>query len=110
VQAKFLDGPLAGRTLDVPKDADFFGAGPTGHPFWLYSYAGKEGRTPLYAEHPEQRSLRKMISWHVGKTGRDPRVDRAATRLMPARRTEPSKRGRGARLRAAKREAARATA
>jgi len=107
VQAKFLDGPLAGRVMTVTTEQDYVNVGPKGSPFFRYSYAGKEGRVKLFAKLPNQRQVRKMILWYVGKFGRDPRHERAQVLRQPAKRTTPSKVGQGARRRAAKREASR---
>ena len=109
ITAKFIDGPLEGRTLQIP-DGDYKAVGPVGNPFWMYSYAGKDGRTQLFSKLPPQHAIRKAILWYVGKFGKDPRAERAAIRPIPAKRTGLSHHGRGARLRLAKRRAALGTA
>jgi hypothetical protein len=106
VPAKFIDGPLGGQTLPVQRGADFVNIGPLPDPFFVYSYAGKEGQTRLYAIWPNQRKLRKLLMFSIGKYGRDPRAVHAANLSTPTKRTEPSKHGQGARRRAAKHVAA----
>jgi len=98
VEAKFLDGPVAGTTRLVPKGADYVRVGP-----WTYSYAGKQGRTPLYCKLPKSRRDRHVLMFVIGKRGSDPRVDMAGMRQPPAKRTAPPAQGRGARRRAEKR-------
>lgn len=106
---KFIDGPLTGQEMTVAEADDHILIGPKGAPFFIYSFAGKENRTHLYAKLPPQHAVRKMIWMYVGRFGKDPRVARAAAMSVPFKRTGPTKRGQGARRRAMKREAASAT-
>lgn len=105
VEAKFLDGPIGGQTRLVKRGADYVIVGP-----WTYSYAGREGRTPLYCKQPALRVLLRWIRHIVSQRGADPRVARALSRSTPVRGLrlrsmgEPStKVGQGARKRAAAR-------
>lgn len=74
VEAKFIDGPMAGRTTVVPANTERIDVGPLPRPFWVYTYAGKENQRVLFAKQPTQRKTRRFIHWYVGKHGRDPRV------------------------------------
>lgn len=95
VKAKFLDGPLKGREIEVPRGEDYVRFGP-----FVYSWAGREGRTPLYCKLPKRRLERRILMFVIGKRGADPRVDMAAMRPKPkVGSVDP--RGRGRRRRAA---------
>ena len=98
VEAKFLDGPVAGTTRLAPRGADYVKVGS-----WTYSYAGKQERVPLYCKLPKSRRDRSVLMFVIGKRGSDPRVDMAGMRQVPAKRTAPPAQGRGARRRAEKR-------
>lgn len=78
IEAKFIDGPCAGTTREVPKGATFVRIGGI-----RYSYAGKENHTPLYAKHPKSRAGQRMLMAIIGKHGRDPRVMAAKMRPIP---------------------------
>jgi len=96
VEAKFIDGPLAGQTLLVPRGQDYVTIGG-----FRYSWAGKDDkRTPMYCKVPAARAMQRLVAFSIIKRGRDPRVERAMFRAVPVRRTEPSKVGQGARRRA----------
>jgi hypothetical protein len=101
IKGRFMDGPLAGVTRDVPRGADYIKVGP-----FVYSYAGKDGRTPLYCRLPITRVDRKVLMLLIAKRGKDPRVEIAALKRTPHKRTAPPAAGRGRR----RREAARVTA
>lgn len=108
VLSKFIDGPLAGCEMMVPRGTTFFRIGSP-LPLFMYSFAGREGKTPLFAVCPKERPLKKVLMFSIGKYGRDPRAVHAASRPKPMKRTEPSKCGQGARRRATKRGAVNAT-
>lgn len=101
VPAKFLDGPVAGQTLNVPRGTDYVKIGT-----WRYSYAGKDGKVPVYCKHPKSRRDRKLLMFIIGKRGADPRGQMALARTKPVKRTAPPAQGRGARRRAEKRNVA----
>lgn len=107
VKGKFLDGPLAGQEIEVPKGADYIAIGPKPRPLFVYSYSGREGRTPLYCKKPTPRKLWRFVLWFIASQGKDPRVMSAQAKSVPVRR-DPSllKHGRGAVRRAAKHAAA----
>jgi hypothetical protein len=84
----------------VPKGADYVQVG-----WWVYSYAGKDGKVPLYSKQPKSWQAARFLLFLVGKLGKDPRVAAAARRQVPAKRTSPPKRGQGARRRAENRNA-----
>jgi hypothetical protein len=100
VRAKFLDGPISGQERMVPKGADYVRVGA-----WTYSWAGKENKVTLYCKLPKQRKVRAFLLFVIAKRGSDPRVDVAAQRARPEKRTTLPKRGQGARRRAEKRAA-----
>jgi len=101
VPAKFMDGPVAGQTIDVPRGIDYVKVGP-----WMYSYAGKDGKLRVYCKLPKSRRDHKLLMFIIGKRGADPRVQMAQARSKPVKRTAPSAKGRGARRRVEKRNAA----
>lgn len=105
VDAKFVDGPLAGTVTAVQKGADMVFVGPESAPFWVYTFAGREGKVPLYARWPEKRLERKLIRWYVGQHGRDPRAMRASAPRREPKVGKTDKRGQGAARRRARREA-----
>jgi hypothetical protein len=98
VAARFLDGPLAGTMREVMKGVDYVRVGP-----WMYTFAGKDGRTPLYCKRLKSRRDRKLLHFVIAKRGADPRVQMAAMKAPPTKRTAPPAKGRGARRRAEKR-------
>lgn len=100
VEARFLDGPAAGTVRRVPKGADYVRIGS-----WTYSYAGKDGRMPLYCKLPKSRRDRSILMFVIGKRGADPRVEMSTMRQTP-KRGRTDRRGQGARRRAEKRASA----
>jgi hypothetical protein len=83
IKAKFVDGPLAGQTLEV-REQDYITIGG-----FTYSYAGKEKRVPLYARLPKSRAERRMLMAVIAARGKDPRVTRA--KFIEERRTPKRK-------------------
>jgi hypothetical protein len=72
---KLVGGVMGGRMVAVPRSAETLRIGG----FWTYEYAGKEGRQELFAMRPMSRVARRLIYWFIGKHGKDPRVEAAAT-------------------------------
>lgn len=76
VTVKFIDGPLAGRVMQLPDDD----SGKMTVGGLRYSYAGKERHTHLYARIPSDRASQRAIAAIIRTTGKDPRVTRARMR------------------------------
>lgn len=98
--AKFLDGPLVGQTLAVPVRAERIMVGPDGCPFWVYTYAGKDGNVMLFAKQPLSRGRCRFIMYYIGETGKHPATVSSFARIGPAV-GHTNKAGQGARRRAA---------
>jgi hypothetical protein len=104
VPHKFLDGPMEGRTIDLPRGTDTYLVGPVGAPFFLYEYAGKDGLTVLLAVRKKNRHLRRLVLDYIGKKGKHPALVALGWRRHPIR-GKTVKTGKGAAARAAKRVA-----
>jgi hypothetical protein len=83
---KLIGGPMGGREVSVPRDADSFAVGKRPKPYWTYSFAGRKERQELFAIDPPSRKARQLIRWYVGKYGKDPRVESDVTKQKPIRR------------------------
>lgn len=100
MQVRMNGGPLDGHVMQVSRDTEKILVGP----FFSYTFAGKQDGEVQFAKQPNSRKLRKFILWHIGKFGTHPFVLAMAAKQTPVRgRTD--KRGRGARKRAASRQA-----
>ena len=99
IPAKFMDGPLAGSLRPVVRGSDYVKVG-----FWRYSFAGKDGKVPVYCKLPKSRRERKILMFMIGKRGGDPRPQMALARSKPTTRTTPPKAGQGRRRREAERK------
>jgi hypothetical protein len=104
VPHKFLDGPMGGRTIDLPRGTETFLIGPPGGAFFTYEYAGKDGITVLLAKRGRSRQLRRLVLNYIGKKGKHPALVALGWRRHPIR-GKTVKTGKGAAARAAKRVA-----
>jgi hypothetical protein len=102
VPHKFLDGPMGGRTIDLPRGIETFLVGPAGAPFFTYEYAGKDGITVLLAKRGRSRQLRRLVLNYIGKKGKHPALVALGWRRQPTV-GKTVKTGKGAAARAAKR-------
>lgn len=98
VEARFMDGPMVGQTRLVARGADIVTVGP-----WVYTRAGKDGRTPLYCRRLKSRRDRKLCAFATRKRKADPRLVMAQAKKTPVEGTKVPKQGKGAMERAAKR-------
>jgi hypothetical protein len=101
VPHKFLDGPLAGRTIDLPRGTETFLIGPRCSPLFTYEYAGKDGITVLLAKRGRSRQLRRLVLDYIGKKGKHPALVALGWRRHPTV-GKTVKTGKGAAARAAK--------
>lgn len=98
INARFIDGPIAGTERLVPRGADYVKVG-----MWTYSFAGRDGRTPLYSRLPDARIERRALHSLIALHGKDPRLQVAAMKRTPHKRTAPPAKARGQRRRQAAR-------
>jgi hypothetical protein len=95
---KLVGGVMGGRMVAIPRSAETLRIGG----FWTYEYAGREGRQELFAMRPMSRVARRLIYWFIGKHGKDPRVEAAASKRTPVTNTGRVAHGRGAAKRRAR--------
>lgn len=103
VFVKLYGGCMDGRIVEIPQGAETYHVGS----MFTYTYAGREGRQIMFAVEPKTKMARRFILWYVGKHGKDPRIENVLMRQSPVRRdpTVPTKRGKAARARRARKVA-----
>lgn len=82
-EVKLLGGPLDGRRVTLPANAEVYQTGPRGGPFFVYSYAGKMDAVTYFAIRPPSRLERRILFHMIGALGRDPRVENRFHQQMP---------------------------
>lgn len=98
VAVRLHGGPLADTVVELPRSAERYRVGS----FFTYEYAGKKEGQVCFAKRPTSRAMRRFARFYAVQFGQHPDVVRE--RQQPVRGTT-SKRGQGARRRAAKRSA-----
>jgi hypothetical protein len=98
---KFLDGPLAGREMALPRGTESYPVGPVGCPFLTYEYAGKDGLMVLLAKRQSKRSVRRLVMRYIATKGKHPALMALGWRKVPIR-GKTVKTGKGAAARAAR--------
>lgn len=104
MSVKLIGGPLAGRMIELPASAEKFVVGRMPRPFWVYTYAGKDGQQVMFAKQPLARVGRRFIRAFIENTGRHPAVESEVSKQQPAR-GRTVRTGQGARKRTAARAA-----
>lgn len=91
VPHKFLDGPLAGVTRNLPRGTEHLPLGPVGCAFITYEYAGKDGLTVLLAKRQRSRNVRRMVARYIKVKGRHPALMALAWKRIPYRKPKEVK-------------------
>jgi len=88
---RILDGPMAGREIDLPRGTEVYNVGPVGCPFFQYEFAGKDGVGVLLALRHRNRKLRRQVMAFIGLKGRHPAILALPFKKEPYRTPKESK-------------------
>jgi len=82
-EVKLYGGPMNGQTVKIPVGASSYSVGPTGNPFFRYTYAGKDGRATMLALRLKSRASNRLLLKIIGHSGKDPRIENEFHKQTP---------------------------